>query len=140
MGAALLLAGVAIGILADPYLPSALSNAKKGYQSGFATAKKLVEESRYGNYFRTPDDIRFVGGTVTAINGDRLTIHTASANPFDDPALNERTVLVDANTKVDLSTIKVGSSVVVIASENVKAIKEFTASEIQLQPEPPVVE
>jgi len=142
-----------VGSFLDPYLPSAVSNAKKGYQSGFAAAKKLVEESSLGKNLRTPDDIRFVGGTVTAVSGNRLTVHTTSANPFDDPALSNRTVIVAPGTKIttflakdssatptpiDLSAITVGSSIMTIASENVKAVKEFTANEIRLLPELPV--
>jgi hypothetical protein len=96
---AFLIGGI-VGVAADPYLPSALSNAKKGYQSGFATTKKLVEESQYGNLFRTPDDVRFVAGTVTAVDDGRVTIHVQAPNPFEDPALGDRTVLITADTKI----------------------------------------
>jgi len=47
------LVGGAAGVAADPYLPSSLSNAQKGYQTGFAAARTLVEESQYGHYFQT---------------------------------------------------------------------------------------
>ncbi|MFA6502736.1 MAG: hypothetical protein WCT45_00575 [Candidatus Paceibacterota bacterium] len=93
-------AGGIVGAATDPYLPAALSNAKKGYEEGFASAKRLVEESQYGNLFRGPEDVRYVAGTVTAVEGSRLTLRVQAPNPFEDPALAERTVLITTNTKV----------------------------------------
>jgi len=173
IGVVLFVVGGIVGVVADPYLPASLSSAKKSYQSGFAAARKVAEESQYGNLFKTPDDIRFVGGTVTAVSGNRLTVHSQLANPFADPALSDRTVLVTADTKivkfvakdpkvyqeelatfkssteskvagatsplpttriaVDVSSITVGMVVAAVASENIKTMKEFTATEIQIQ-------
>lgn len=168
---AVFVAGAVIGIVADPYLPSALSNAKKGYQSGFAAARNLVEDSTLGNFFKTPEDVRSLSGKVTSVNGDRLVMHLSSVNPFDDASLSDRTVIITADTKIvtfvardpkvyqedlakyraqvstkgaippqpytqvssDISAIKIGDSLVVTTSENVKTMGEFTAKEIQIQ-------
>lgn len=166
---AVFISGGVIALVADPYLPSALSNAKKGYDAGFAAARKVVEDSTLGNFFKTPDDVRTLSGTVTAIEGDKITMHLASINPFDDQSLNDRTVLITADTKIvknvakdpktlseelakyrftakggaapqsyvqiitSMSDIKVGTSVLVKSSENVKMMQEFTASEVQIQ-------
>lgn len=70
------------------------------YQAGFDAAKKLAEEGPLGMMLRTPDDIRTISGTVTAISGNQITIHTQSANPFDDPTLLDRTITVTATTKI----------------------------------------
>ncbi len=150
-----------------------VDKTSQNYQAGFADARKLVEDSSLGSFFRTEDDVRTVSGTVTAINGNRLTIQSQSANnPFDGSALKDRTILVDTNTKtikltdrdpatikaemekkaeqskspqlppvelydqttVDASSILVGDSIVVTASDNVKTLAEFTAEEIRIQP------
>ena len=169
ISAALLLAGVVIGIFADPYLPASLSNTKKGYATGFDAARTLVEKSGLGNFSRTPDDVRSISGVVTAISGNRMTLRLVSNNPFDDQNLNERSVLIAANTKiiklvakdpkafqaeltefnktpqagsapqpftqviVGTQDIKTGELLTVTAPENIKMMKEFTASEIRIE-------
>ena len=70
------------------------------YQDGFDAAKNRVLESPIGSILRTPDDIRTLSGTVTAVSGNRVTIHTLSQNPFDDPALSDRTIVITAGTKI----------------------------------------
>lgn len=159
-GIALLLAGAIIGVFADPYLPSSLSNSKKEYQAGFAAARTLAEESSAGDFFKTEADVRSVSGTVTAIQGDRVTVRTETeTNPFEGPAMNERTVVITDATKIiklvmnnqtvtktqqaalrvttvsaSSADILVGDSVTVIAGENIKTLAEFTAQEIQILP------
>lgn len=180
-GVALLLVGAIIGVFADPYLPSSLSNSKKEYQAGFTAARTLAENSNFGGMFRkTPDDVRWLVGTVTSIGGGKLTLHTPPGNPFDDQTLVDRTIILDASTKVsfnvkkdpsiyqagvvtatgtpqqtasvasttpmkefpvgftltpaNVSDIKIGDIIDVIASENVKTQKEFTATEVQIMP------
>ena len=155
---ALLLIGILIGVFADPYLPASFSNSGKGYQAGFAAAKQRVEESSIGNLLRASEDLRSLSGTVTSVAGNRLSLHLSFANPFDDQVLDDRTVLVGTGTKVvklsivptketlpirqttetvvDASAIKVGDVLSVMTAENVKILKEFTASEIKIQPVP----
>ncbi|MFZ2303951.1 MAG: hypothetical protein WAV98_04165 [Minisyncoccia bacterium] len=145
------------------------------YHAGFDAAKKRVLESPMGMIFNTPDDIRTISGTVTEVNGNRITIRTQSQNPFDDVTLADRIVSIEKDTKiikisqgdteafqkemeafmknamskkdagavppqlpqptsvnVDASSIKVGDTLVVAATENIKTMKKFTASEIQI--------
>ena len=96
-GIVLILIGAIVGALSDPYLPASLSNAKKGYQAGFDAAKALVLNSSAGSFFRTPDDVRLLQGTITAIDGNRVTFHVNSMNPFDDPTLADRTALLGSS-------------------------------------------
>lgn len=153
---AMLIVGFVAGVFLDPYLPSSLSNAKKGYQTGFVAARTLAENSAVGSFFKTPDDVRSVSGLVTAIDSDRVSISISSSNPFEDQTLNDRVVFVTADTKIikltlgktegttsiqsfvptatDISALKVGDSLLVTATENVKSLKEFTANEIDIQP------
>ena len=148
-----------------------------GYQAGFNDAKSLVENSGIGKVLRTPDDIRTLSGVVTAIDGDRITMHIQSVNPFDDQTLNDRTILITADTKivklvqkdpktfqsemavfiktaasnenagtqppqpftqvaVDVASIAADDSLMVTSLENIKTLKEFPASEIQVSPRP----
>lgn len=92
---ALLVVGVLIGAYAGPLL-----NKANTYQAGFDAAKKRVEESSFGMMLRTPDDVRTLSGSVTAINGNRITLRTQSMNPFEDPSLLDRTVTVATDTKI----------------------------------------
>lgn len=71
-----------------------------GYQKGFDTAKNLVEKSMLAPMIQTPQDIRSLSGSVTAVNGSTITIRTESSNPFEDQNLLVRTVIVSANTKI----------------------------------------
>ncbi|HUY05152.1 MAG TPA: hypothetical protein VMV62_00295 [Candidatus Paceibacterota bacterium] len=158
-----LLVGIVIGIIADPYLPASLNNSQKNYQAGFDAAKTLVASSSVGAMFNTPADARTLSGTVTAIQGDTLTLRVGMTDPFGDPALANRTVTVDASTTivrlsvqpgspvpatgkgaiptpplftqtpVSLSGIIVGDPLTVTAAENIATVKEFTATEIQIQ-------
>lgn len=173
LAVAIFIAGSVASTVVDPYLPSVLSNSKKNYQDGFAAARKLVEESSLGNFFKTPDDVRTLSGTVTAVTSEKITMHLTSVNPFDDQSLNDRTVLITADTKIvrlvakdievfqsemakfiatpqsisvpatfpqpytqvigNAQDIKAGELLTVTTSENVKTMKEFMASEIQVQ-------
>ena len=102
---AFLVGAVAVGF-ADPYLPASLSNTQRGYQAGFDAARTLVENSSLGSFFQTPADVRMLSGTVTAINGNRVTFHTQATNPFDDPTLANRVASIDASTTITTQTRK----------------------------------
>lgn len=156
--AVMLVVGLVAGVFASPYLPFSVSNAKNDYEAGFNAAKALVENSTIGATFKTPDDVRSLSGTVASVEGNSIALHLFSSNPFDDQALLDRTVLVAPATqifklalekpkgttttavqsfiptKVDISAVKIGDTLMITAPENVKTLKEFTASEIQIQP------
>lgn len=169
--------GIIIGTAASfVYFKQTSVNEAQTYQAGFNAARKLVEESSLGNFFKVQDDVRSLSGNITAVAGNRLTLHVqAMNNPFDKESINDRTVVTDANTKiikltpidqktyqtelakfmstsrsatstklippqqftqtvVSFGDTKVGDSVIVTAGENIKNAREFTASEIQIQP------
>ncbi len=170
------LIGVVVGLGASfVYFKQSPAGTENTYQAGFDAAKKLTLESPMGAMLHTPDDIRGISGTVAAISGNRITIRTQSVNPFEDPSLSERTVVVVndtkiyklsqkapkvmqseieafmktmqtgksgtvatpsepfTRTKISVSDITVGDIVNVTAIENIKTMKEFSASEIQVQ-------
>ncbi|MFZ2831701.1 MAG: hypothetical protein WAZ40_00945 [Minisyncoccia bacterium] len=145
------------------------------YEEGFNAAKARILESPMGMTFKTPDDIRSISGRVSAISGNRVTIHISSQNPFDDQALVDRTVNIPSDTKitkvsppdqkafqaemdafvkkvqagksagitpprlpestvliVGIAGVKLGDTITVIATENIKSMKEFSASEVQV--------
>ncbi|OHA79335.1 MAG: hypothetical protein A2747_02750 [Candidatus Yonathbacteria bacterium RIFCSPHIGHO2_01_FULL_44_41] len=168
-----LVVGIIVGTCASfIYFKQVSANT---YQAGFDNAKKLAQESNIGRAFRAPDDIRTISGAVTAVNGDRITVHTQSTNPFEDPAMLDRTIVITKDTKIikisqgdmntykaerdayiknmkagkssgatlprppepilttiDASSITVGIALVATATENIKTLKEFSASEIQI--------
>lgn len=176
-----LIAGLLVGAGASfVYFKQAPASIGGGtYQDGFDTAKNLVLNSPMGMMFRAPDDIRAISGTVTEVKGDRIVIHTQSQNPFDDPALLDRTIVITKDTKitkitqedakalqakmdafmktmetnrqagksdgailpvppeptrttVPASSIAIGETLIATAVENIKTMKEFSASEIQI--------
>lgn len=100
-----LIVGIALGFLLDPYLPASFSNTKRsyndGYTFGFSAAKGIVEKSTVGGFFKSPSEITMVSGTITAVKGNLLTIHSQEINnPFDGPSINNRNVTVSSTTKV----------------------------------------
>lgn len=169
----MLLVGVFVGVgLSSIYIKQTSADT---YQAGFSAAKKLAEGSPVGDNFRTAGDTRILSGAVTAIDGNRVTIHIQSYNPFYDPTLIDRTIVITPDTQitkislddikafqaamdaymknmqtkkktsatlprppepvistVDASSILVGDTLTVVAAENISAIKEFTAKEIQI--------
>ena len=174
--AGIFIVGLFLGVVVSfVYLKPAPPNGGNTYQDGFNAARKLAEDSDVGGVFRTPDDVRTIFGVVTAIAGNRITIQTQSRNPFDDPALLDRVVMVTPATKitktspgdigafqaemeafikktqegkgagltpprppqpikttVEVSSIAEGAALTVTAAENIKTMKEFSASEINL--------
>ena len=99
------LLGVFLVFTLDKYLPSFLSNTKKGYNigyaTGFTTAKSIVEKSTVGGFFKSPDEIKTISGAITSIKGNVLTIHSQSiGNPFDGAVINDRSVTVSSTTKI----------------------------------------
>lgn len=73
------------------------------YQKGFNAAKSLVTASPVGSVFKVQEDVRTYSGSVTTVNSDNITIHIQQTNPFDDPALLDRTVKFTADTKITKS-------------------------------------
>jgi predicted permease len=104
--------GITLGLLTYPYLQLSSNNSKNNYQVGFNTgqqmghqagfneAKSLVEQSTFGNLFRGPDDVRTLSGNVIAINNSNITLRTVSNNPFTNPSLINRTIIISTSTKI----------------------------------------
>ena len=86
-------------MFADPYLPVSLSNAKKGYQNGFSAAERLVMASSFGAMM-SPSDVHSISGTVGAVNGNKIMVHTVSTDPFADASLADRIVDISTDTKI----------------------------------------
>lgn len=162
--------GVAIfvgGFATYPLLEQKLSNGEEtnlpaasnqNYEEGFNAARKLVEESSLGKMIQSEDDIRFVSGVITTIEGNRVTIHDESIqNPFEKNIPSDRVVVIDQNTQISLYSIeagtgktaieklktaqikagtiaglRIGDLLTVTAAENIKTSIEFTATDVQV--------
>lgn len=141
---------------------STVSN-NQSYEDGFNAARKLVEESSLGKMIQSEDDIRFVSGVITAIEGTRVTIHDESVqNPFEKNIPSDRVVVIDQDTQISRYTmgddtgktisempkkfktvqtkvatateLRIGDLLMVTAAENIKTSIEFKATEIQIVP------
>lgn len=153
-GIAVFALGVGIGAFVSFYFFSSSE-----YQAGFAAAQAVVENSSVGALFKTPDDVRSLRGTVISVEGNRITLRLIGVNPFADQSLNDRVMLVTANTKivtltqsaiittkgtatvsapseesVDISAIIEGAVLSVVATENIKDLKEFAVYKILILP------
>ena len=100
---AIFIVGLALGVGAT-YTATKQSLSTGGidnsYQAGFEAAKQRVLESGAGMILKTPDEIRSLSGTVTEIQGNRITLHVQSVDPFADATLNDRIVTVTGDTKI----------------------------------------
>lgn len=100
-----LVLGIGIGALIPKTLPAQPAPntdglEKSAYDAGFAAARKLVEESSIGSFVGVSDDIRSLSGTVTAIEGNRISFKFESFNPFENQALSDRVAVATESTKV----------------------------------------
>lgn len=84
----------------DPYLPSPLSNYKKGHTSGFNDAKKVVASSNFGKMFSTQEEVHTLTGSVVSVGNNQLSVRIESMDPFQDTNLTQRTVLISPSTKL----------------------------------------
>ncbi|MDD2766752.1 MAG: hypothetical protein PHH40_03245 [Candidatus Moranbacteria bacterium] len=79
--------------------PSDIGTNSPAYQAGFDAAKKMIDESGVNVFFQSQNEKKELSGTVTAIDGDRITFHDNSIkNPFDTAVQRDFTVRTDANT------------------------------------------
>lgn len=100
----MLLVGIIIGAGAS-FTYSGFSS-KNAYQAGFEDAKKRVTESSFGAMFQANSDIRSLSGEVLAVDGTKIMIRSFSSDPFADPSLNERVVVISESTGVFKQTQK----------------------------------
>lgn len=110
-GVALFLVGGLVTMLVDPYLPTLLSNTKKsearGHTLGFAEARAKVEANNIGKAIKAQSNSLTISGTITKIGGGKVTIHDNNpVDPFADPALLDRTVIINASTTFRLVSEK----------------------------------
>lgn len=97
-----LVIGVALVFLLYPYFISSLNNYKKGSETGSNSAKNIVEKSTVGELSKSTDKIINIFGTITAIKGNVLTVHTKEiGNSSDGSAINDRNITVGTSTKID---------------------------------------
>lgn len=126
------LVGIIIGTgVTFVYFKKASASGVNEYQAGFDAAKKLVLESQMGGIFHSPEDVRALAGTVTAVNGNSISIHAQSMNPFEDESLNNRTIIVASDTKITKITqkdSKIMQAEMDVFMKNMKASKNSTSS------------
>jgi len=69
------------------------------YQAGWDAAKKRLADSGFADPMANLE-VKNVSGEVTAVQGNAITLKIRSLEPLADPSLDERTIIVDANTKI----------------------------------------
>lgn len=97
-GSVAFLVGALVGVFSAYSIPF---NSANTYQAGFSAAKTLVENSSVGRLLGTnANNVYTLSGTVSAVSGTGFMLHVQSMDPFADPALADRTVLVGSSTEV----------------------------------------
>lgn len=91
LGSLILVVGIIMG---------AVASYSASYQSGFNAAKSIVENSNVGAMYSTPGDVRNLSGVVTAVTENSLTLRVQVTDPFEDPSLADRTVVIGPSTVV----------------------------------------
>jgi hypothetical protein len=157
VGAAIFLCGAVVGIVGaavSPKLVDTFGMANRDYRAGFEAAQKTFQESELGKLSLVSEETRDFSGTVTAVDGNRITLRDASPpDPFAASTLQDRAALTDETTKFSflnlrdrclgtetglslttaaLSDIRVGDSVTVIAGEAIRGRGEFPVQEVQI--------
>jgi hypothetical protein len=76
-----------------------LAKGSNTFQAGWDAAKKRLAET---NFIPMMDrgEVSSISGTVKAVNGNKITLTIRPLEPLADPALDERTITVDNNTKI----------------------------------------
>jgi len=69
------------------------------YQAGWDAAKKRLSDSGFAAPMANLE-IKNVSGQAIAVQGDAITLKIGPLEPLADPSLDERTINVDANTKI----------------------------------------
>ena len=107
----MLLLGGGLGILVDPYMPTSMSNTKKGLASGhtagFAEAKAKFENSIAGKGIKKVTNTRNLSGKVTSTSGNSISLSLHTNDPFVEPSALNKTVFVTASTTITLVSVKV---------------------------------
>jgi len=69
------------------------------FQAGWEAAKKRLADSGFAAPMANLE-IKNVSGQAIAVQGDAITLKIGPLEPLADPSLDERTINVDANTKI----------------------------------------
>ncbi len=80
-------------------LLSSLNTGANTFQAGWEAAKKRLSDSGFGTPMANLE-IKNLTGQVTAVKGNAITLKIRPLEPLADPSLDERTVIVDSNTKI----------------------------------------
>ena len=136
----------------------------KTYNDGWNAARERIASSpRFGFIADGPDEVGELYGVIESLNENTLTLSIEPLEPFADPSLDTRTVMIEGATKITKVTVrslseiqaetkdttvlpdpiviqdasrdelKVGTRVFVQAGVNIKDAHTFTAKEIQVQ-------
>jgi len=82
------------------------ANTENTYQAGWDAAKARLAQSPMGRIASSGMEIKNISGSISKIDGNKLTVKIALLDPLSDPALDVRTIDVDANTKFSLNVQK----------------------------------
>ena len=116
--------------------PQSTLSLETARQEGFDTAARFIRESSFGDTSSTPGNVYTLSGIVTEVQGNRITIHTPSNNPFDDHTLSDRTAIVNSDTKIFNTLLKKQSVMQSEMEAFVKAAQADGSGKQTLPPEP----
>lgn len=77
-----------------------LAKSENTFQAGWQAAKQRLAESELVPTLNDNIEIKNISGKVQAINGNDITLTIRPLEPLADPALDERIITVDGNTKI----------------------------------------
>jgi len=93
--------GVIIGAgVSFTYVKPSPGNGENTYQAGFDAAKKRFEQSGFGSMFLQPQRCPHSFGHRHGGERNKITVHTQSMDPFEDPALDDRNIFIASDTKI----------------------------------------
>jgi hypothetical protein len=75
------------------------SQGSNTFQAGWDAAKKRLAETNFVPMVER-GEVSSIFGTVKAINGNKITLTIRPLEPLANPALDERIITVDSNTKI----------------------------------------
>ena len=144
VGVLLFILGAILASAFDSYLPPSMSNTKKAFEgglvsgrtAGFAEAKAKFESSSAGKGTMPVVNTRNLSGKVTKVAGDSITVRLYTNDPFADPSLLNRTILLTASTTVNLISEKVEENKNAkrgdVILSPITEVKKVTGAEIKL--------
>lgn len=103
-----ILVGVFVVILINIFNKKTNTNLNQidTFQAGQNVTKESLDQSLNTTSILAGVEIKSIGGTIQAIEGNKFSMRTGPLEPLADPILNTRMVTIEAKAKIILSTQK----------------------------------